>query len=490
MAKLEQFNRLLDGFPVKLKYNKKMGRYIQARQRLKEGKVVLTENATSFVIFHSFLSEYCGHCLKRVNHTKNGGILQSQSERTGLWCQDCGRQAFWCSVECKGLDRNHAQTCSYLRAVSLSGIAGAASVDFNLMRLLVHVMAASVSANPSGTPYSCVESLVSNQKSFTKEFVAAVEIACADLGASLRATELGHFSVKDMVKLVCKINSNSHAVHDPLQITSSAIGVGLFPLTAMLNHSCQPNAVYATGDEGQMVVKSIRPIAEGEQVFVSYVDLFAPRWERRGVLLTTKFFWCECQRCSSCDTDLQLDGFRCSECHQGHLLSKDGQSWTCTHCSFRPGAAALQCILADIDVQSGVELLQAGLFENAIVLLEASLKKAQQHLDPLHSTNLLLKVNLLNAYSATRDFVGAIRFCLAAIDQTKAMAAAVGLGLNLVELANYYEKLVELVQICGEAQKQKLLESPWTNSELAAMIIEGTKVAAGIRSICNAEVHI
>lgn len=46
----------------------------------------------------------------------------------------------------------------------------------------------------------------------------------------------------------------------------------LYELCARINHSCIPNTIRVAGDEHQVKVMAARPIAEGEEVCISYLD--------------------------------------------------------------------------------------------------------------------------------------------------------------------------------------------------------------------------
>ncbi|RAL11665.1 S-adenosylmethionine-dependent methyltransferase [Aspergillus homomorphus CBS 101889] len=76
------------------------------------------------------------------------------------------------------------------------------------------------------------------------------------------------------------------------------IGLYLHPYAALMNHSCDYNAVVGfDGDE--LFVKAIRPIAAGEQIFISYVDTTSPRTLRQRELRERYYFSCRCTKCEA-----------------------------------------------------------------------------------------------------------------------------------------------------------------------------------------------
>lgn len=69
----------------------------------------------------------------------------------------------------------------------------------------------------------------------------------------------------------------------------------IFPAVAMLNHSCVPNCVFVfVGDS--LVIRSSRPVKQGEELSISYFDVLKPVKERRMTTLNWNFS-CTCPRC-------------------------------------------------------------------------------------------------------------------------------------------------------------------------------------------------
>ena len=73
-------------------------------------------------------------------------------------------------------------------------------------------------------------------------------------------------------------------------------GVGLFPgFISSLNHSCHPNC----GIQGDLI-RTFSPIAEGEELLISYTPyLTYPTSNRQAILKDRFLFDCSCQRCRS-----------------------------------------------------------------------------------------------------------------------------------------------------------------------------------------------
>ncbi len=76
--------------------------------------------------------------------------------------------------------------------------------------------------------------------------------------------------------------------------SETSLGCSLDLAVAMMNHSCSPNAVVFF-EGGQVRVRSLGKIAEGGEIFVSYVDPRMDVLRRREALRKTHFIECHCK---------------------------------------------------------------------------------------------------------------------------------------------------------------------------------------------------
>ncbi|CAG8493713.1 2130_t:CDS:2 [Paraglomus occultum] len=107
----------------------------------------------------------------------------------------------------------------------------------------------------------------------------------------------------DMLTLFCRLTSNGFSV---LDAEMQSIGVGIYPNVSLLNHSCWPNCIVVF--EGlKMNVRSIRKIEIGEEVTISYTDLFLTGEERRKELHERYFFTCRCELCEKYKSVSEVD---------------------------------------------------------------------------------------------------------------------------------------------------------------------------------------
>eukprot|EP00339_Tiarina_fusa_P005425 CAMPEP_0117014022 /NCGR_PEP_ID=MMETSP0472-20121206/11458_1 /TAXON_ID=693140 ORGANISM="Tiarina fusus, Strain LIS" /NCGR_SAMPLE_ID=MMETSP0472 /ASSEMBLY_ACC=CAM_ASM_000603 /LENGTH=505 /DNA_ID=CAMNT_0004717487 /DNA_START=90 /DNA_END=1604 /DNA_ORIENTATION=+ len=124
-------------------------------------------------------------------------------------------------------------------------------------------------------------------------------------------------------------------------------GHGLFENACKMSHSCKPNCIWKTTQDGKAKeIRAIRTIEKGEELTVDYVgNVLGPIPERREELLVTKGFLCNCDRCSAQDGD-DTRRFMCSQspttgCPGVHfldqpLLTSEPTLLQCTHCGVQP----------------------------------------------------------------------------------------------------------------------------------------------------------
>ncbi|GMH53923.1 hypothetical protein TL16_g01565 [Triparma laevis f. inornata] len=73
----------------------------------------------------------------------------------------------------------------------------------------------------------------------------------------------------------------------------------LCSILCRINHSCEPNATYSyRADFKKSVLVALKPIQEGEEIFVSYIDCWFSRDERLARLKDNFCFDCDCVRCA------------------------------------------------------------------------------------------------------------------------------------------------------------------------------------------------
>lgn len=101
----------------------------------------------------------------------------------------------------------------------------------------------------------------------------------------------------ELVHYLNVFKSNNFAINDADMF---AIGEGTFPIAALFNHSCRPNAVVMF--EGALAsIHAIEDIEPDTEITISYVDAAHSRNYRQKSLQEKYFFNCTCERCCKGD---------------------------------------------------------------------------------------------------------------------------------------------------------------------------------------------
>ncbi|XP_013168523.1 PREDICTED: protein msta, isoform A-like isoform X2 [Papilio xuthus] len=144
---------------------------------------------------------------------------------------------------------------------------------------------------------------------------------------------------------------------------------GLYPVSSLLNHNCVPNTRYNYNSDLQMIVKAVKPIQAGCEIFTCYTGLLWGTPARRIHLYKTKHFLCKCDRCADpTERGTFLAALKCfsGEC-PGSLLPieplKSSSSWRCFECGLRVPCdnictlqSALGSLIGSLDFGNLVEL--------------------------------------------------------------------------------------------------------------------------------------
>lgn len=109
----------------------------------------------------------------------------------------------------------------------------------------------------------------------------------------------------------------------------------------LMAHNCQPNTAYVDDPKTRkLIVRSTKPIKKGEQLTDSYLYILDGTMKRRSHLHKTKFFWCQCQRCSDpTEFKTYISAMFCPNCKDGLLLTTKAldheADWACQNCDYR-----------------------------------------------------------------------------------------------------------------------------------------------------------
>lgn len=196
--------------------------------------------------------------------------------------------------------------------------------------------------NVTGTYEDVMLSISHRDEYENTEWMKAVKGAISDL--------IKHYpsdyklDIDSIISLCCTINTNIYLMEDGEQ----AVGIGLYTHMLLMNHSCIPNTTFSVlPNSPMMYTRAMREIKEGEEVTLSYIDLYQPRSQRIDMLQRTKYFTCQCERCTENmegSIDALIEGWFCTDLNcRGVLIfktipsevmiSKEKRAWVCQSCS-------------------------------------------------------------------------------------------------------------------------------------------------------------
>ncbi|KAJ3098398.1 hypothetical protein HDU97_004026 [Phlyctochytrium planicorne] len=360
------YNKYIITWPVEITHSPASGRCLTATEHIEPGTTILLETPIAFSLLKEATDRHCALCLSPVPFFEDESVPEFTGSmgfgppppgkgRSRYSCTKCIKQTFYCSQRCMDKDsERHKVECAVLK--DLPGIAAMHKVDYTLLRLVLNIIGRPgetfLSSKETGgavrVPIEFLYDLGTHEEYQGVEWKRCVMSACQDLSEHLPPSLAT--SASKLLQLACRINVNSHVITSPTSQLTRNIAVGMFPLVAIINHSCRPNCTYVTsGIDGTMSVRTLSHVSPGEELTLSYVDLYASKQDRRRKLQDTKFFTCECKRCQDqpSEADERISGFVCGYCQDPSYLlqSSSASHLTCPLChSKTPTKTALESL--------------------------------------------------------------------------------------------------------------------------------------------------
>eukprot|EP00536_Pseudo-nitzschia_multiseries_P009774 jgi/Psemu1/242383/estExt_Genewise1.C_2820050 len=201
-------------------------------------------------------------------------------------------------------------------------------------------------------------------------------------------------NIEEFVQFTMVIKFNSVELQPAAQDgkgPGTSKGHGLFETACKMNHSCKPNCVWFTTQDGiSKEVRVISTICEGEELTVDYNgNLLDATSQRRDDIIQTRGFLCKCDRCAAVHDDTRQ--FKCithpsTQCPGVHFLTQPTYSEAprlldCTTCRARATEDYTQKLIArEIELVREINRLDAMANDSGIV----SAKDQICRLDPPH----------------------------------------------------------------------------------------------------------
>ena len=273
-----------------------------ARGPLPAGTLVLCEPAAAAVLRRERWHIHCLSCWTR---------LPTGAPR--LRCSRC-RLAHFCDARCQARAWKAAHRAECAAFANLARAAAAAELDSGYVALAEDALLvgrlvrrwASLDEQARGALGALCEAPAPRLAQAELVARTAADAGLLDLpptGGPPRVADGSSFALA--AQLARAFDANNFGVLAPLG--GGVLGAASFPLSAILNHSCEPTCALAhdleAGSETDVrqAVRTIVPVRAGCELTHAYVDTSLGAARRRQLLRTGWGFECACARCAAAD---------------------------------------------------------------------------------------------------------------------------------------------------------------------------------------------
>ncbi|XP_042235254.1 SET domain-containing protein SmydA-8-like [Homarus americanus] len=314
----------VSGAAVRIEWNPKQGRYLVAARDIKAGEVVFGEEPL-VVAPKPGAGSTCLACLRALKESWVG-------------CNGCGSPL--CSPHCGGAGHT-AEECKRLTGLGLKQDSSNKNLLIKQLNVLLTPLRTLLLMEKSPGKAAVIAALQSNadlrQKLPIGRFVE--EKVAGPLRRQL-SLQVG----SDIVQHLCGVFDTNAFV---ISLGNNRCGRGLFPLGALMNHSCIPNTQHWYKD-GVLIVRALKDIPKGESLTNTYAPTLWGTQARAAHLAGSKLFTCTCERCLD-PTELcsHISSVACRGCKDGLLVPPYAPRgpWECHICGTSVSSGAVEAMV-------------------------------------------------------------------------------------------------------------------------------------------------
>lgn len=305
-----QLEEHLDRFGLALVNDKRKYRKVVAKKIIKKGTTVITSQPLcNPIIFPTHRSQHCETCFRAKGSTGPHGGNPHDLER----CSVC-KKRYYCNRVCfttawKGW---HRWICPDKDMENL---------DYEMLKMVVIAIERLRNGSAASETSTAIPTGAHSEEDEPLELTEYVFSTLMGHEAVSDPTQLSKYreiatsvrdqlvkskypfksphsqgappSIQELVQYLCRFHCNNFSIHDAQLFTMAE---GTFPVGALFNHSCRPNAIVMYEAQTQ-IVRALEDITPGQEVCTSYVDNGVQRKERRQLLAEKYYFHCMCPRC-------------------------------------------------------------------------------------------------------------------------------------------------------------------------------------------------
>lgn len=277
------------------------GRCAIAKQGYQPGDIIIQEEPYAFIVTHGFRDYTCCNCCKFCINEK-------------MFATHIDDKSRYCSENCILKDNLiHTKEIEFL--LKLDDIGGADNNSLDTCRLIIRIAAIFLNEHPFsdiGIKIGKCNRIkdVLELEACRLHFDFEARSMIIDTVQALEEIIDETLDYDDIEHLIFAIGCNAHQI---VNYKGDRLGLGLFPMTSMLNHSCTPNSFhyfeFSNRNSPKLIMKALKPILPGEEICYSYVNLYQCTQLRRKQLLSAYGFDCSCSRCEFNEDILRHIGF-------------------------------------------------------------------------------------------------------------------------------------------------------------------------------------
>jgi SET domain len=230
-----------------------VGACVVAAKSIAAGIVINAEKPVAAIIRWQHAGDYCAACCSELTETKRRSSCP--------WATYCSDACMEASAALRDIELE-----ALLQAQDISR---AVDIDLDLLRMLVRLCAVRHLQGEDAPQWQGVLQLMQHREHMPAAWLAAIAQAAERMLPLL--PEAVRCDVDLVCGLACRINTNAHGI-ETYGAGGGVVGLGLFPFTALINHSCAPNCVFVW-KSGHLEVRTLATVASEEELCVHYIDL-------------------------------------------------------------------------------------------------------------------------------------------------------------------------------------------------------------------------
>ncbi|KAH7379242.1 hypothetical protein DE146DRAFT_706286 [Phaeosphaeria sp. MPI-PUGE-AT-0046c] len=257
------------------------GRKYEAGEEIAFGKRPLLGSLDS-----QYLLDTCANCYVWTEGASTGSRLYVPKGTKVQKCAGCQRFRY-CSKACQkeAWIRGHKHQCKTLQQLAGKDIPKAV---LGCMELLTRRKHGLIPDDDWGLVCGLQTHIDDFKRNGTYE-----NIELMSMGASQFSLTQNIFNKDFVAAMYARILTNSLTLITP---SLDPLGLIFDPFLSHANHSCDPNA-FVIMDGPSCSLRTLKPIEEAEEIYISYIDATNPYHRRQSELENRWFFKCNCSKC-------------------------------------------------------------------------------------------------------------------------------------------------------------------------------------------------